>query len=87
MATISTHCRSKLTANKKKTDLEIEEKIKSLTSDALPYYNSIFRNLYFAKRQNAKIVCDFITAEVNNQNITRSTKLTHVKILCWFSKY
>lgn len=72
---------------KNKVNSSIEQEIDSLTSDALPYYKSVFKDLYIGNSQNAKIVCDFITTEINNQNITSSTKLTHVKILCWFSRY
>jgi site-specific recombinase XerD len=56
-------------------------------SDALPYYSSIFRNLSLENIENANVICEFIVTEINNQNIKISTKITHVKILCWFSKY
>ena len=65
----------------------VEKEIDSLMSNALPYYKSVFKDLYRGNKQNAKIVCDFSIAEINNQNITSGTKLTHVKNLCWFSRY
>jgi poly(3-hydroxyalkanoate) synthetase len=78
---------NELTQSKNKVSFDIERKIDSLTSDSLPYYNSVFKELYLANRLNAQILCDFIVAEINNQNIKTSTKLTHIKLLCWFSKY
>ena len=72
--------------NQKSINYNIEKKIDSLTSDALPYYNSILKNVCSFNGFNAKIVCDFIADEINNQNIKTTTKLTHIKIICWFSK-
>src|SRR5437867_11965385 len=66
---------------------DLAKRIESLTFGALPYYKSILKNLYQANRQNTQILCDFITMEHENQNIKISTKLTHIKIICWFSKY
>jgi len=66
---------------------DLEKRIELLTSDILPYYNSIFKELCNANAQNAEILCDFIMTEYNNQNIKTNTKLTHIKIICWFSKY
>jgi integrase len=87
MATIASFSPSNGSSlNQNRITYNIEEKIDSLTSDALPYYNSIFKNLCSLNRYNAKIICDFITDEINNQNIKTTTKLTHIKILCWFSK-
>jgi len=76
-----------LTQSKNKISFDIERKIDSLTSDSLPFYNSVFKELCLANRLNAQILCDFIAAEVNNQNIKASTKLTHIKIIYWFSRY
>jgi hypothetical protein len=42
-------------------------KIDSLTTSALPYYNSILRQLAGSNPGNTRIVCDFITAEYNEQ--------------------
>jgi len=43
--------------------------------------------MFRKNKQNAKILCDFIMSEIDNQNIKVSTKLTHLKIICWLSKY
>jgi len=84
MATVSVPSENQLTINNDNCKYDTEKEIDSLTTD---YYNSIFKDLYRANKQNAQILCDFIIAEINNQNIRISTKLTHIKILCWFSKY
>jgi vacuolar-type H+-ATPase subunit C/Vma6 len=70
-----------------RNETSIGKKIDLLTADALPYYNSLFKNVFQKNKQNAKIICDFIISEIDNQNIKVSTKLTHLKVLCWFSKY
>jgi integrase len=67
--------------------LDLERKIDSLTVDALPYYNSVFKKMLQLNSLNAGILCDFIMAEYISQNIKTSTKLTHIKIICSFSKY
>jgi integrase len=67
-------------------DLDLE-RIDSLTALALPYYNSIFKQLARSNKYNAKIVCDFITTEHNEQNVKLGTRLTHIKIICSFSRY
>ena len=65
-----------------KISFDLEKRIESLTAGTLPYYNSLFKELYQANRQNAEILCDFIGTECNYQNIKTSTKLTHIKIIC-----
>jgi hypothetical protein len=79
MATASISSENSLVPTKNELNFEVEEKIDSLMSDALPYYSSIFKNLCFANRQNANIICEFIMAEINNQNIKTITKLTQLK--------
>jgi integrase len=83
-ALISSEKKPTLIRNKNYSTKKI---IDLLTSDALPYYNSLLKNLFQKNKKNAKILCDFIMSEIDNQNIKVSTKLTHLKILCWFSKY
>ena len=70
-----------------RNETSIGKKIDLLTAGALPYYNSLFKNVFQKNKQNAKIICDFIISEIDNQNIKVSTKITHLKVLCWFSKY
>lgn len=77
MATVSISSEKSLVPTKNKLNFEVEKKIDSLMSDALPYYSSIFKNFCFANRQNANIICKFIRAEINNQNIKTSTKLNY----------
>jgi integrase len=87
MATTSVMSKNESTLRKNKISDDLEKRIGSLTACALPYYNSIFKDLYQANRKNAEILCDFISTEYTNQNIKTSTKLTHIKVICWFSKY
>jgi hypothetical protein len=87
MATTSVMSKNESTLRKNKISYDLEKRIESLTACALPYYNSIFKDLYQANRKNAEILCDFISTEYTNQNIKTSTKLTHIKVICWFSKY
>lgn len=87
MATSSVFSETNFVPMKNKHTYEVEKKIDSLLSDSLPYYSSILRDLNLANGENAEIICDFIIAEINNDNIKPSTKLTHVKILFWFIKY
>jgi len=47
----------------------LEKKIDSITALALPYYNSIFKQLAKSNPDNTQIVCDFITTEYNEQNV------------------
>jgi integrase len=68
-------------------EADLEKRIESLTASALPYYSSIFKKLAKSNPCNAQIVCDFITAEYNEQNVKLGTRLTHIKILCSFMRY
>lgn len=87
MATSSVFSETNFVPMKNKITCEVEKKIDSLMYDALPYYGSILKDLSLANSQNGNVICDFIIAEINNDNIKTSTKLTHVKILYWFTKY
>ena len=69
------------------SETKLEKMIDSLTASALPYYNSIFKQLAASNPQNARIVCDFITAEYNEQNVKLETRLAHIKIICFLLKY
>ena len=66
---------------------DVEGKIDSLTAGALPYFNSIFKQLMFANAQNADILCEFVTAEHNESNVKLSTRLTHIKIIYSLTKF
>ena len=65
----------------------IETKIDSLTAGALPYFNSIFKQIALVNLQNADILCEFITAEYNERNVKFSTRLIHIKIISSFDKH
>jgi hypothetical protein len=66
---------------------DLEGKIDSLTAGALPYFNSIFKQLAFVNPRNAAILCEFVTAEHNERNVKLSTRLTHIKIICSLAKF
>jgi integrase len=87
MTTISVSSEDESIITKNRINFNFTKNIESLTAGCLPYYRSILDDLYKANVENGKMLCDFITAGINNQNIKPNTKLTHIKILCWFSKY
>src|SRR3954467_2907874 len=60
---------------------DMEAKIDSLTASALPYFNSIFKQIALVNQQYAEILCEFITAEYNERNVKFSTRLLHIKII------
>jgi hypothetical protein len=66
---------------------DIEAKIDSLTAGALPYFNSIFKQLAFANPENADILCEFLTAEHNERNVKLSARLTHIKIIYSLARF
>lgn len=68
-------------------DSDVDKRIDALTASALTYYSSIFKQLATSNPYNAQIVCDFLTAEFNEQNVKLGTRLAHIKILCSFVRY
>src|ERR671911_1352243 len=85
MATTKTWTRTRTLTEDPETTLE--KTIDSLTASSLPYYNSIFKRLAKSNPKNAQMVCDFITAEYNEQNVKLGTRLAHIKIICFLLKY
>jgi hypothetical protein len=75
------------TATEKNRRVDLEMKIDSLTEGALPYFRSIFKQMTLANPENSKIVCEFLIAEYNEQNIKLSSRLTKIKIIYLFDKY
>jgi len=65
----------------------IQKRMDVLIGDALPYYKSTFNNMVKTNFSNAETLLDFITFEYNTQNVKQNTKLTHIKIICFFNKY
>ena len=66
---------------------DLEKKIDSLTAGALAYFNSIFKQLALVNPSNAEILSQFLTAEQTEYNIKLSTRLAHIKIICWFNRH
>jgi hypothetical protein len=75
------------TAAKNRRIEDLEMTIDSLTEGALPYFRSIFKQLALANPENAKILCEFLTAEYNECNIKLSSRLTKIKIIYLFNKH
>ena len=74
--------------------IEIEEeeekltrKIKYLTTYLKPYISKTLNELVQTNPINVKIICDYITAEQNELNITDSTKEAKIKRPVHLSKF
>ncbi len=57
------------------TKTDLEERIDLIIEGSLPYFNSLFKKMLFAKLENAELLSDFIISEYNIQNIKFSTKM------------
>jgi hypothetical protein len=60
------------TANPKLTEIlpkEIEEKMDSLIAGSLPYYKSIFKEMFLANQHNGALLFKFLITEQNEQNV------------------
>lgn len=66
---------------------DIDENIESLITGSLPYFKSIFRHLFTANQNNAKLLYDFLLAEQNERNVKLGTKTTYVKIIYHFNRF
>jgi integrase len=65
----------------------LETSINSLTAGALPYFRDIFRQLALENPQNAGTLCQFLITEHTERNIKLSTRIAHIKVICWFSRF
>jgi integrase len=65
----------------------LETSIDSLTDGALPYFRNIFRELASKNPQNACTLCQFLISEHTERNIKLSTRIAHIKIICWFNRF
>jgi hypothetical protein len=66
---------------------QLDERINTLIPGSAPYFRSILLKMASANPQNAELLCKFIASECNQCNIKLSTRLTHIKIICWFDRY
>jgi integrase len=66
---------------------DLETSINSLTAGALPYFRNIFRQLALENPQNAGTLCQFLITEHTERNIKLSTRIAHIKIICWFNRF
>jgi integrase len=66
---------------------ELERSINSLTAGALPYFRNIFRQLALENLQNGGTLCQFLITEHTERNIKLSTRIAHIKIICWFNRF
>lgn len=74
-------------ASAHQSPFSLEKRICLLTTNLEPYYRSIFLQLAGSNSENAKILCDFITAEQNEINIKDSTKEWKIKIIFQLSAF
>ena len=61
-------------------------KIKEITKyNSKPHYRQALLKLAKVNPDNAKVICDYITAEQTEINIKESTKECKIKVLIWSS--
>jgi len=65
----------------------LETSINSLTAGTTPYFRNIFRQLALENPQNAGTLCQFLITEHTERNIKLSTRIAHIKIICWFNRF
>jgi integrase len=66
---------------------ELTERINMLIPGSAPYFHSILLKMASANAQNVELLCKFVAFECNQSNIKLSTRLTHIKVICWFDRY
>lgn len=61
------------------TNLEkFERDIEQIIAEALPYYKSILKQMYFINQQNANLLYSFLLKEHNERNVKVGTKITYI---------
>ncbi len=72
MLTSSTNTFEGLT---QQTDIDkLDKHIESIITGALPYYISIFKQMFLANPQNATLLYNFLLTEQNEKNVKLGTK-------------
>jgi hypothetical protein len=66
---------------------EIEKNINLIITESLPYYKSIFKQLWLINPQNANELYHFLLKEQNEKNAKLNTKTTYIKIIFHFNKF
>ncbi len=65
----------------------LSEKIDSVTQYQAIFINKRLKKLAEESNENADIICNYITAEINEINIKESTKEGKIKCLIWLSSF
>lgn len=76
-----------LTINNENQIKEIEKNIDIIIAGCLPYYKSIFKQLWLINSQNANELYHFLLKEQNEKNAKLNTKTTYIKIIFLFNKF
>jgi integrase len=65
----------------------LERNIEGIIKGALPYFESIFKQLLSSNPSNAMLLYNFLLVEQNEKNVKLSTKTTHIKVIYLFNRF
>jgi len=65
---------------------DLARQIESITVNLRPYIRQIALTMTEANPENGQILCDYITAELTEKNISDNTREWKIKVLTWLSK-
>lgn len=65
----------------------LEKNIDGIIKGALPYFESIFKQILSANPSNAMLLYNFLLVEQNERNVKLSTKTTHIKVIYLFNRF
>lgn len=61
--------------------------IDRITRGSKPYFGNALKKLAICSPENCASICEYISAEITELNIKRSTKEGKIKVLIWLSNY
>ena len=65
----------------------LERNIEGIIKGALPYFESIFKQILSANPNNAMLLYNFLLVEQIERNVKLSTKTTHIKVIYLFNRF
>lgn len=65
----------------------LKRNIEGITKGALPYFESIFKQILSANLNNAKSLYNFLLAEQIERNVKLSTKTTHIRVITYSTDF
>lgn len=65
----------------------LERNIEGIIKGALPYFESIFKQMLSANPSNAMLLYNFLLVEQIERNVKLSTKTTHIKVIYLFNRF